>query len=443
MAPIAIGAVALLAMTGPILGAEAPSKDEVLKLTTAIQVPSITALTNIDISWANPVMQKYFLAARDSNAVAIVDIANNNSIKLSAPVFGGNTGSNTTAGPNGVWTVNDKEIWAADGFSKTNGISTIKVLDATGALIHTVTIPGPPISPATPTGRVDEGCFDPADQLVVAGSNQEKPWPWIDFIKTSGPDAYTVVKTLVFDGLNGTVMATNSIEQCQWDAKTGKIYLNIPAVNGPPGTDSVPGAVVVIDPVSMSVEKVFTIPLSACTGPMGMAIGPENQILLGCSANGTPQNQNSAIINKQSGAVESILTGYGGTDEVWFNSGDGHYILPFCSAACRMIPAATAPEQVGLIDSTGFRADQSVTIASPPTLTGSIGPSNTMRRVKSVAADPKTNQVYIPILGIGGTEPIFTPAICSSAPTYIGLPGSTMDKNNRGCIAVFTLTTTE
>jgi hypothetical protein len=54
----------------------------------------------------------------------------------------------------------------------------------------------------------------------------------------------------------------------------------------------------------MSVEKVFTIPLSACTGPMGMAIGPENQILLGCSANGTPENQNSAIINKQSGAVE-------------------------------------------------------------------------------------------------------------------------------------------
>jgi hypothetical protein len=59
----------------------------------------------------------------------------------------------------------------------------------------------------------------------------------------------------------------------------------------------------------MSVEKVFTIPLSACTGPMGMAISPENQILIGCSANGS----NSAIINKNSGAVESILTGYAGT----------------------------------------------------------------------------------------------------------------------------------
>jgi hypothetical protein len=427
---IAIGAIALLAMTGSALSAEAPSKDEVLTLTAAIQVPSILALTNFDISYVNPVMKKYVLAARDAKAIAIVDTTNN-SITLSAPVFGGITVSNTTSGPNGVWTVNDREIWAGDGFSTVSG-STIKVLDATGVLIKTVTIPGFPISPATPTGRVDEGCFDPADQLVVAGSNQEKPWPWIDFIKTSGPDAYTVVKTLVFNGFNGTVLATNSIEQCQWDAKTGKIYLNIPAVNGLPGLDSVPGAVVVIDPVSMSVENVFTIPLSACTGPMGMAIGPENQILLGCSANGTPQNQNSAIINKRSGAVESILTGYGGTDEVWFNGGDGHYILPFCPASCRATSSPT-PEQIGVIDSKGFRADQSVTVASATTTPAP--PPAAMRRVKSVAADPSTNQVYIPIPGIGGGAPAFAPTICSSAPTKVGSP-----TDATGCIAVFTTT---
>jgi hypothetical protein len=162
-----------------------------------------------------------------------------------------------------------------------------------------------------------------------------------------------------------------------------------------------------------------------------MAIGPENQILLGCSANGTPENQNSAIINKQSGAVESILTGYGGTDEVWFNSGDGHYILPFCPAACRTLPAATAPEQVGVIDSKGFRADQSVTIASPPTTTGTG--SGNQRRVKSVASDPITNQVYIPIPAIGGPSPVFAPTICSSAPTKVGSP-----TDATGCIAVFT-----
>jgi hypothetical protein len=50
----AIGAVALLAMMGPALSAEAASKDAVLTLAAAIQVPSIPALTNFDISYFNP-----------------------------------------------------------------------------------------------------------------------------------------------------------------------------------------------------------------------------------------------------------------------------------------------------------------------------------------------------------------------------------------------------
>ena len=60
-----------------------------------------------------------------------------------------------------------------------------------------------------------------------------------------------------------------------------------------------------------------------------------------------------------------------------------------------------------------------------------------MRRVKSVASNG-TNQVYIPILGIGGVAPIFAPTVCSSAPTKVGSP-----TDLTGCIAVFTFSTTE
>jgi hypothetical protein len=400
-------------MTGPAFNAEAPGKDEVLKLTTAIQVPTIPALVSYDISYADSVMKKYFLADRNSKAIDIVDTTNNSITKSAYKNFCGVSGC-ASGGPNGVWTVNHKEIWAGD------GDSTLKVLDATGALLK------PPIS----TGgqfRVDEGCFDPADQLVVAANDNEVPWPWINFIPTGGPNAYTVVKKIIFNGLPGSggVMATNGIEQCQWDAKTGKIYVNIPENNGS-GNDTSPGAVVVIDPKSMSIEKVFTIPLSACTGPMGMAIGPENQILLGCSANGS----NSAIINARSGAVESIVTGYAGTDEVWFNPRDGHYILPFCTAACRTNPP-TAPEQIGVIDSNGFKEDQSVGVTSATTTAGTGG----MRRFKSTAADSSTNQVYVAIAGIGGGAPAFAPTICSSAPTKVGSP-----TDATGCIAVFKTT---
>jgi hypothetical protein len=219
----------------------------------------------------------------------------------------------------------------------------------------------------------------------------------------------------------------------QWDEKTGKIYVNIPANNGPPSLDTVPGAVVVIDPISMSEETFFQIPppplpLSNCAGPMGMTIGPNNQILLGCSQNGS----NSLIINAHDGSLIKVLNGYAGTDEVWFSSGDGHYILPFCPASCRATVSPT-PEQVGVIDSTGFQPDQSVTIATTTVAPGSGGMP---RRVKSVAADPSTNQIYIPIPAISGPAPTFNPTICSTASGGL-IPDS------QGCIAVFTFKTTE
>jgi hypothetical protein len=214
-----------------------------------------------------------------------------------------------------------------------------------------------------------------------------------------------VVNKIVMDGTKGTVNATNGIEQCQWDPEAGKIYLNIP------GTVSVSGAVLVLDPKTISnpkaaafVEKVFTIPLDACIGPMGMAIGPHNQILLGCNFAGP----NSAIINAHSGAVESVLKGYGGNDEVWFNPGDGHYLLPFCDATCRAGGTGALDERLLVVDSEGFRADQSVDIAP-------ASPA----RVKSVAADPHQNQVYLPVPANDGT-----------------LCGKTLEAN--GCILVLT-----
>src|SRR5262249_2660790 len=148
-------------------------------------------------------------------------------------------------------------------------------------------------------------------------------------------------------------------------------------------------------------------PHDACAGPMGMAIGPHNQILLGCSAN--PPG-NSVIINAHSGAVEAVLTGDWGADEVWFNWGDGHYFIPHCTAACLTVPP-TADELLGVVDSRGFRADQSVDIAP-----------GSSRRIHSVAADPHQNQVYLPIPATGGAAQAFAGTLCGSTPPVSGQP---------------------
>jgi hypothetical protein len=364
-------------------------------------------LTSFLISFVDPVLKKYFLADRDNKAIDIVDTTDNR-ITQSAAVFG-----SIGFGPNGVITVNHKEIWAGDGNSK------VQVLDATGAtLLHTIHTDA--INPfIIGTGPTSPLCFDPRAQLVVAVNDQEKPWPWISFIPTSGPKAYTVVKTLVFDGKNGTVKATTGLEQCQWSPDTGKIYLDIPEVNGP-GDFSVPGAVMVIDPKAMKVEKIFDIPLDACTSPNGMAIGPHNQILIGCGFLG----KNSVIINAHTGAVEKVLKGYGGADEVWFNGGDGHYLIPVCDTACRAVPL-TSSELLQIVDSEGFRADQSVVIAPSP---------GSNRRIHSVAADPHQNQVYLPVQATGGS-PAFAGTICGSTPP---VTGQTAPTNATGCILVLT-----
>ena len=147
------------------------------------------------------------------------------------------------------------------------------------------------------------------------------------------------------------IKATDGIEQCQWSPRTGKFYLAVPEVNGS-GSNTQPGAVLEINPASMKVEKVFSIdfgflpptgtpgtsgfkPATAdCLGPQGLAIGPQGEILLGCSNGGTNAQmvtvavgQGSVIINERNGDLVRSLDGLNGNDEVWYNPGNNHYFL--------------------------------------------------------------------------------------------------------------------
>jgi hypothetical protein len=163
----------------------------------------------------------------------------------------------------------------------------------------------------------------------------------------------------------------------------------------------VPGAVLEINPASMKVQKVFSIdfgfvagpPATAnCLGPQGLAIGPQREILLGCSNSG----QGTVIINELDGDLVRNLPGLNGNDEVWYNPGDNHYFLAGSNH--------TGGPILGVVDQSPDANDNEDT--SVTTAAGS----------HSVAADPVKNQVYVP----GNNA---ATALCG---------GST------GCIAVFT-----
>jgi hypothetical protein len=366
---------------------------------TIITVPG--GLNSFDIGFVDPQLGRYFLADRTNKTVDQVVTSTNTISQLAAGSFVGVQPGTNTSGPNGVITANDhSEVWAADGVlcgacgpnDLVSQTSRIQVIDLkTGKVTHTIDNGG--------QRRADELCEDPQHHLVLLANDDESDL-FLTFIST---ESYKIVGKLFLDGSDRNaqnIKATNGIEQCQWSPRTGKFYLAIPEVSGT-GSNSVPGAVLEINPASMKVQKVFSIdfgfvagpPATAnCLGPQGLAIGPQREILLGCSNSG----QGTVIINELDGDLVRNLPGLNGNDEVWYNPGDNHYFLAGSNH--------TGGPILGVVDQSPDANDNEDT--SVTTAAGS----------HSVAADPVKNQVYVP----GNNA---ATALCG---------GST------GCIAVFT-----
>jgi hypothetical protein len=380
----------------------AASADEVFSARTAITLPGTAKVTSFDISYVDPVTGLYLLADRTNKAVDVIDTTTNTVlVQLTAtPPFAGATPSNNNAGPDGVLVVNHREVWAGDGPSQVDVIDLFSQKTT-----HVISTGG--------VNRADELCFDPRDQLVMIANDAETPFPFVSIISTEN---YSILQKITMNGAvapGGTVAspaATNGIEQCQWDHRTGKFYVNIPEVNGP-GNDTQPGAVVTISPETLQIEAVYSIPISKCAGPQGMAIGPDHQILLGCNdPNKTVPS--TVVIDDRNGNVIATVANEDGSDEVWFNEGDSQYFLARSGGA--------DPQQLGVVDTDGRKGiadDQSVAIGLP-----NNPPTSPHGTAHSVAADPIFNQVYVPIPSTAGLS------VCS------GAGGS----DAQGCIAVFT-----
>jgi hypothetical protein len=450
MAGMTIGAIAMLAMAAPALSQETSGTDEAFQLSvvyglnnTNIGNPTgVTGLVSFDISWVDNTLHKYYLADRSNKSIDILDL-NVFPPTLKQVVntgFTGFTGNNDTSGPDGAATVNNHtELWVGDATPGT-GQGRVWFLNATDASVldTSASIPqNPLLIPGTKT-RADEFCYDSKDNLVMIASPAESP-PFVTFIDTVG---HKIVGKLIFDGKHDNAPnATNGLEQCGWSPSTGKFYQNVPAINGPDGQDTVPGAIAVIDPKKMTVDKLFHIPLEDCAGPQGMAIGPDDQILLGCNAAGPNQHRNSVVVSAKNGKVLTVLQDLGGADEVWFNPGDGHYIIPSCNTACRTRPTGfvlTFDEVLGLVDSSTLQVDQTIFVASQNGNT-TVGTGNP-RTIHSAAADAgNPQQIILPIPATGGNTPQFGPpapgqTLCDKTGagiTVIGSPSSAA-----GCIVV-------
>jgi hypothetical protein len=244
---------------------------------------------------------------------------------------------------------------------------------------------------------------------------------FLTFIDTK---SYSVIGKIKLDGTdpNGqNIKATNGIEQCQWSPRTNKFYLAVPEVNGA-GNNSKPGAVLEINPASMKVQKVFTIPIADCAGPQGLAIGPDRQILLGCSNAGP----GSVIIDELDGSVIHNLIGLNGNDEVWYNPGDNQYFLAGSNHTGGPILGVVDPD--GSIDASATTAAGSHSVAADPitrkvfvpgnnAATSLCGGSNGCIAVFTAAQDDPGICVVegAPVISAEGGEPKFLRSVCPSS----------------------------
>ncbi len=302
------------------------------KLLTNIAVPNASSPPfSFDIGYVEA--GKYFLSDRNSKAVDVVDTKSNTLIAQIPGPFTGAGATTDESGPDGIV-----------------GITGTHVISSSGS-------------------RVDEGCYDPDDHLVMYASPGDSP-PFVTFISTL---TQTAVAKLAFNGSSG-------LEACVYDPASKSFLINNDGTAANPA-----GELDVITASSAAagnpaVGKSF--PLGKC-GPTGIALGPNNDVLIGCDPPaGNPLI--SLIMDRASGAIHATLP-FGGVDQVNYDPTSNRYFLP----ARHFVTGGTAAAsgfnpQMGVVDGTSRQL-----LLAIPVGTGA----------HSVAIDSTLGQVYVPFQG--------------------------------------------
>ena len=315
-----------------------------------LQIPGTDAkhpLDDFDLSWVDSKLDLYLLSDVSNRAVDVFRASSGEFLFRVGGFFGHQPPGYAHVGPTGVITVG-REIWAAD------APSAVKIIDlGSRRAVDKISTGG--------EARADNLAYDEQDEIVLV-TNPDDPTRFVTLI--SARPGHRVLGKIAFPH------ATGDLESSAWWTATGYFYLLIAEVDGDPKR----GALAVIDPVAKAVVTTFPVP--DCR-PTGIAIGPRDEALLGCLGEGLGKSygipDHTLMINLRSGVVSQKIKGVTGSDQVWFNPGDNHYYV--AAEAARNGPVLAA-----------IRADGSHSLLTTPTQAGA----------HSVAADSRTNRVFVP-----------------------------------------------
>lgn len=313
---------------------------------------------SFDISWVDNKRDVYYLADRSNNAIDVVDAIDGSFTGfLGQGDFAGViTGPPTRSGPDGVVTDEDGNVWVGDGLIGGTGHSSLKAFNpTTGAMIANIDNGG--------AARADELAFGNVGigRILVANPNE----PAFAFVTLVNTGTHAIIGKVVYDenahsGLPqaGHGFNTNfggvqhGLEQPAF--LRGKFYLNVPATIQNQG-----GEIDVFDPNVAKITAIF--PLSTCGGT-GLAIGPHEDLLVECG--------DSFRVLDANGNEEARVAEFGGSDEIWFNPGDGNvYFALGANATLRPgfvsglgVYDAAHNKSLGLTEIAGAQGEHSIAV---------------------------------------------------------------------------------
>jgi len=417
---------------------------------TAINLPKTAngvptqPIISYDISWVNPQRGEYYLADRLNAGIIVISTETLKFTRIipgfTGAVINSKTNAVTTAlsGPNGVVS-HGRWLYVGDGPCNTStqkctnsGVSNLQVVDLDAK-------PAPKIVQTVSSGgskRVDELAASTDGKFVFGANNADDPAFGTLFAANGDKRSsnVSVAAGPIFVDPNIVPVGFGlGIEQPSWEPFTARFYTSVPIIkDNPPGCNfgqlagniTCQGGLAILDPANPPADGFLhaydptsntgVLPLDECA-PNGSTVGPNANLLLGCTPQNNPSNTKSFVINAVNNFQFVNIGNITGSDEVYFNAGDDRYYLG-ASRNCGISSGCpNGGAALGVVDGAS-----NLVIEAVPQSSGS----------HSVAADSLRNLIFVPQSAPASVHPIPT-----------GGDGTTVGEllcgGTNGCIAVF------
>ncbi|MDH6146920.1 MULTISPECIES: YncE family protein [Paraburkholderia] len=344
-----------------------------------IAVPNITAGVNFSFDIGAVSGSRYFFTDRNNASLDEIDIPSKSFVKTiqgSGPLAftGLGPGPNSQAGPDGATPVGNL-IYVGD-------VNSVKVVDpAAGVVTSKITV-------STTGVRADEGCLDPTHGIFMISSPEETP-PFATFINTA---TQTVVAKVTFTDSAGK--PTAGLEACRYDAASDNFYVNVDGSTANPHGELVklPGASIRAIPNAgtqnyTTLAGVAMYPEGNCD-PTGLALGPGNDIAVGCREGTTGALLLMQILDRSNGALLASLNA-GGGDQLEYDPSTNRYY----NAASRWTSSGNASTNGACSAASPCTPVLTIVDASNRSVVTRL---NTGNNAHSVAIDPATGLIFVP-----------------------------------------------